>query len=140
MGSPPTLAAWARANPSARDALLAVAERAVALQPAAEVAIQHGRAGAAPPDWALDAKQVLDAYRSLASHLGALGLRAPIAGELRELVDRHAELVDDALQATGPHSPEGLGPVAGRLVGLRDLLRRTVAIGGRGVSDVTPGV
>jgi hypothetical protein len=142
MGPPPTVAAWARANPSARDALLAVAERAVALQPAAEVAIQHGRAGAAPPDWALDAKQVLDAYRSLASHLGALGLRAPIAGELRELVDRHAELVDDALQATGQlaERPEGLGPVAGRLVGLRDLLRRTVAIGGRGVSDVTPGV
>ena len=137
MGSPPTVAAWARANPSARDALLAVAERAVALQPAAEVAIQHGRAGDAPPDWAPDAKQVLDAYRSLASHLHALGLRAPIAGELRELVDRHAELVDAALQAVGP---EGLGPAAGRLVGLRDLLRRTVAIGGRGVSDVTPGV
>jgi hypothetical protein len=35
---------------------------------------------------------------------------------------------------------EGLGPAAGRLVGARDLLRRTVAIGGRPVSDVTPGV
>ena len=35
---------------------------------------------------------------------------------------------------------EGLGPAAGRLVGVRDLLRRTVAIGGRPVSDVTPSV
>ena len=31
-----SVAEWARANPAARDALLALAERAVALQPAAD--------------------------------------------------------------------------------------------------------
>ena len=33
-----SVAEWARANPAGRDALLALAERAVALQPAAEAA------------------------------------------------------------------------------------------------------
>jgi hypothetical protein len=138
VGAPQPLAAWAAAHPAARDALLALAERAVALQPAAEVAIQHGRsAAAAPPGWAEDARRVLDAYRELAAHLRAVAGRAPIAGQLGELLDRHAELVDDALLG---RAQEGLGPPAGKLVGLRDLLRRTVAIGGRAVSDVTPGV
>jgi hypothetical protein len=138
--STPALAEWARANPADRDALLALAERAVALQPAAEAAIQHSRAAASPSTgWAEDARRVQEAYRSLVEHLRALRLGAPVAGQLGELLDRHLEALDRAM-ARDPDAPEGLGPPAGRLVGLRDLLRRTLAIRGRGVSDVTPGV
>jgi hypothetical protein len=135
--SDPSVAEWARANPPGRDALLALTERAVALQPAAEAAIQCGRAGPDQAGLAQDANVVRDAYRSLADHLRALGLEVAVAGELGRLLDRHQEALDRALQGT---PSEGLGPAAGRLVGLRDLLRRTVAIAGRPVSDVTPGV
>ncbi|HTE71121.1 MAG TPA: hypothetical protein VK942_20595 [Actinomycetes bacterium] len=136
MGSP-SVADWARANPAGRDALLALAERAVALQPAAEAAIQGCRAGPEQAGGLQDAGVVRDAYRSLADHRRALGLEAQVAVALGELLDRHLEAIDGALGGT---AAEGLGPAAGRLVGLRDLLRRTVAIGGRPVSDVTPGV
>jgi hypothetical protein len=149
MGSP-SVAEWARANPAGRDALLALAERAVALQPAAEAAIQGCRAGPEQAGGLQDAGVVHDAYRFLADHRRALGLEAQAADELGELLDRHLEALDGALGGTaaegggsggpGPGPPEGLGPAAGRLVGLRDLLRRTVAIGGRPVSDVTPSV
>lgn len=136
MGSP-SVADWARANPAGRDALLALAERAVALQPAAEAAIQGCRAGPEQAGGLQDAGVVRDAYQSLADHRRALGLEAQVAVALGELLDRHLEAIDGALGGT---AAEGLGPAAGRLVGLRDLLRRTVAIGGRPVSDVTPGV
>jgi hypothetical protein len=109
----------------------------VALQPAAEAAIQHCRPGPEQSGGLQDAAVVRDAYRSLADHLDALRLQAPVAGELGRLLDRHLEAIDGALGGTGR---EGLGPEAGRLVGLRDLLRRTVAIAGRPVSDVTPSV
>jgi hypothetical protein len=131
------LAEWARANPAGRDALLALTERAVALQPAAEAAIQRCRPGPEQPGGAQDAAAARDAYRSLADHLRVLGLQAPVAAELAALLDRHLEALELALAGTGA---EDLGPAAGRLVGTRDLLRRTVAIGGRPVSDVTPGV
>ena len=134
---PPSVAAWARANPAARDALLALAERAVALQPAAEAAIQRCRSGPEQAAQAQDAAAARDAYHSLAGHLRALGLRAPVAAELAELLSQHLAALDAALSRG---AAEGLGPAAGRLVGTRDLLRRTVAIGGRPVSDVTPGV
>ena len=133
----PSVAEWARANPAGRDALLALAERAVALQPAAEAAVQRCQPG---PDQAAglqDAAAARDAYRSLADHLRALGLQAPVATELAGLLEAHLEALDAALAGT---ASEGLGPAAGRLVGARDLLRRTVAIGGRPVSDVVPGV
>lgn len=133
----PSVAEWARANPAGRDALLALTERAVALQPAAEAAIQRCRPGPEQPGGAQDAAAARDAYRSLADHLRALGLQAPVAAELAALLDRHLEALELALAGKGA---EGLGPAAGRLVGARDLLRRTVAIGGRPVSDVTPGV
>jgi hypothetical protein len=140
VSSSPSIAEWALANPADRDALLALAERAVALQPAAEAAIQHGRVSAAPQaGWLEDARRVQEAYRSLVEHLRTLGLRAPVAGQLGELLDRHLEALDHAMARHGD-APEGLGPPAGRLVSLRDLLRRTLAIRGRGVSDVTPGV
>ncbi len=147
---PPSVAEWARANPAGRDALLALTERAVALQPAAEAAIQRCRPGPEQPGGAQDAAAARDAYRSLADHLRALGLKAPVAAELAGLLDRHLEALELALagkyedgrgsESLKPRAPEGLGPVAGRLVGVRDLLRRTVPIGGRPVSDVTPGV
>jgi hypothetical protein len=135
--APPSVAEWARANPAGRDALLALTERAVALQPAAEAAIQRCRPGPEQPGGVQDANAARDAYRSLADHLRALGMQAPVAVELAALLDRHLEALDLALSGKGA---EGLGPDAGRLVGARDLLRRTVAIGGRPVSDVTPGV
>ena len=133
----PSVAEWARANPAGRDALLALAERAVALQPAAEAAVQRCQPG---PDQAAglqDAAAARDAYRSLADHLRALGLQAPVATELAGLLEAHLEAIDGALAGA---AYEGLGPAAGRLVAARDLLRRTVAIGGRPVSDVVPGV
>jgi hypothetical protein len=133
----PSVAEWARANPAGRDALLALAERAVALQPAAEAAIQRCRSGPEQAAQAQDAAAARDAYHSLAGHLRALGLRAPVAAELAELLSQHLAALDAALSGG---AAEGLGPAAGRLVGTRDLLRRTVAIGGRPVSDVTPGV
>jgi hypothetical protein len=136
VGSPP-IAEWARANPAARDALLALAERAVALQPAAEAAIQRCRPGPDQPGGLQDTAAARHAYRSLADHLDALGVKAPVATEVAGLLAAHLEALDTAL-AGAP--ADGLGPVAGRLVGTRDLLRRTVPIGGRPVSDVTPGV
>jgi hypothetical protein len=146
----PSIAEWATANPAARDALLALAERAVALQPAAEAAIQRCRPGPDQPGGLQDAAAARDAYRSLADHLGALGVQAAVASEVGGLLERHLEALDTALAGAAaegggsgglkPSPPEGLGPAAGRLVGTRDLLRRTVPIGGRPVSDVTPGV
>jgi hypothetical protein len=135
--STPSVAEWARANPAGRDALLALAERAVALQPAAEAAIQRCRPGPEQASGAQDAAVARDTYRSLGEHLHALGIQAAVAGELGELLDRHLDALDAAVEG---RTAEGLGPPAGRLVGLRDLLRRTVAIDGRPVSDVTPGV
>jgi hypothetical protein len=132
----PSVAEWARANPAGRDALLALAERAVALQPAAEAAIQRCRPGPEQPGGLQDAAAARDAYQALGDHLGALGLEAAVAAELAGLLDRHLEALDRAL---GGGRAESLGPPAGRLVGARDLLRRTVAIGGRPVSDV-PGI
>jgi hypothetical protein len=134
---PPSVAEWARANPAGRDALLALTERAVALQPAAEAAIQHCRPGPEQAGGLQDATVARDAYRSLAEHLRALGLQVPVAAELAELLDRHLEALELALAGRGA---DGLGPAAGRLVSARDLLRRTVAIGGRPVSDVVHGV
>jgi len=134
---PPSVAEWARANPAGRDALLALTERAVALQPAAEAAIQRCQPGPEQAGGLQDAAAARAAYRSLGDHLRTLGLKAPVAAELAGLLDRHLEALDLAL---GGNEAEGLGPAAGRLVGTRDLLRRTVAIGGRPVSDVTPGV
>jgi hypothetical protein len=134
----PSVTEWARANPAGRDALLALAERAVALQPAAEAAIHGCRAGPGAAGAAQDAAAARGAYRSLADHLGALGLEAAVAVELAELLGRHLDALDDALGGTG--GEEGLGRAAGRLVGVRDRLRRTVEVGGRPVSDVVPGV
>jgi hypothetical protein len=134
---PPSIAEWARANPAGRDALLALTERAVVLQPAAEAAIQHCRPGPEQAAGLQDAAAARDAYRSLGEHLRTLEVQNPVAADLAELLDAHLEALELALAGRGA---DGLGPAAGRLVGARDLLRRTLAIGGRPVSDVTPGV
>jgi hypothetical protein len=131
-----SVAAWARANPAARDALLALAERAVALQPAAEAAMQRCLPGPEQAGGLQDTAAARAAYQGLGDHLRALGLEAEVAAELAGLLERHLEALDRALGG----GAESLGPPGGRLVGTRDLLRRTVAIGGRPVSDVTPGV
>ena len=132
-----SLSEWARENPGGRDALLALAERAVALQPAAEAGIQRCRPGPDQAGGLQDAAAARDAYRSLADHLRTLGVQAQVAADLGELLDRHLNAIEAALAGS---AADGLGPPAGRLVGLRDLLRRTVAVGGRPVSDVTPSV
>jgi hypothetical protein len=132
-----SVAAWARANPAGRDALLALAERAVALQPAAEAAMQRCLPGPEQAGGLQDVAAARAAYQGLGDHLRTLGLEAEVAVELAGLLDQHLEALDRAL---GGGSAESLGPPAGRLVGARDLLRRTVAIGGRPVSDVTPSV
>ena len=103
------MAEWARANPAGRDALLALTERAVALQPAAEAAVQCCRPGPERPGGLQDAAAARDAYRSLGDHLRALGLAAPVAAELAGLLDRHLEALDLAMAGE-----RGRGPRAGR--------------------------
>jgi len=144
MASRDPLEAWAAANPAARDALLALAEQAVALQPAAEAVIQlarhplhHGQ-----PDWEAERQRVEEAYRVLQAQLHALDLettRTPsveggrAASEpLGALLERHAALVAGARTAPA----DGLGRVSGELVALRDRLRRTVPVRGRRVADL----
>jgi hypothetical protein len=136
---------WARADPRRRDAMLAIAERAVTWQPAAEVVIQFGLAGEQPPGWAGEAGRVQDAYRTLSQQLEALGRVDRLGGELEALLEEHLELVARALPGQASKSkatraerrkPTGLGPVAGRLVALRDLLRSTAPVDGRSVVNL----
>ena len=135
----------ARADPARRDAMLAIAERAVAWQPAAEVVIQLGLAGEPEPGWAGEAGRVQDAYRMLGQELEALDTGDQFGSELAALLEEHLRLVMLVLPLQRPGSestpgeqvlPGGLGPVAGRLVALRDLLRRTVPVDGRTVADL----
>jgi hypothetical protein len=132
-----SVAEWARGNPAGRDALLALAERAVALPPAAAAGNHRCQPGPDQAGGLQDAAAARDAYRSLADHLRTLRVQAQVAADLSELLARHLDAIEDALAGS---AADGLGPPAGRLVGLRDLLRRTVEIGGRPVSDVTPSV
>jgi hypothetical protein len=125
-----SLETWAAANPAARDALLEVAEQAVALQPAAELVIQlarhpdhHGQ-----PDWETEQQRVEEAYRVLRAQLDSLWVEEPLAA----LLERHVTIVAGA--TTTP--AEGLGPVAGELVAFRDRLRSTVPVQGREVEDL----
>lgn len=133
-----SLAEWAKDEPAARDAVLALADQAVALQPAAEAVIQ----------WFLlereveqahveEGRRVERAYRNLAEQLRNLHADPIVAEPLAGLLQRHLELVSGALEGASP--PQGLGRVAGELVGLRDLLRRTARLRGRSVADV-PGL
>ncbi|HZD72934.1 MAG TPA: hypothetical protein VE776_03450 [Actinomycetota bacterium] len=130
-----SLAEWAEREPAARDAVLALADQAVALQPAAEAVIQwfllEGEVGREHVE---EGRRVERAYRELAGQLDDLRVD-PVVGEpLAGLLDRHLELVRDAMEGASP--PQGLGRVAGVLVGLRDLLRRTARLRGRSIADM----
>ncbi len=133
-----SVAEWARAAPAVRGVVLALAEHAVALQPAAEAVIQWCRLdGGTEPAHAEEGRRVERAYQDLAGQVQAMALD-PVVGEpLALLLEQHLELVRRAVG--GPGSPEGLGRAAGELVSLRDLLRRTATVQGRLVADV-PGL
>ena len=125
--SRPDFGEWARANPAGRDALLALTERA------SPPAGRRGRRPVLParargPAGGLqDAAAARDAYGPSAATCLALGLGVPLAAELAGLLDQHLEALDLAMAGK---EAEGLRQAAGRLVGVRDLLRRTVAMGG----------
>ena len=138
---------------TADDSLVALAQRAVALQPAAEAVIQGCR-GRGRPDGAVieDGRRVVSAFHRLRDELAALGpSRRPggddtIRAELDHLLDQHAELLASALRlALAPDDDAtrrarqalpGLGWPAARLVGLRDRVRRAAGHKGRPVEDL----
>jgi hypothetical protein len=133
-----TLAEWAREEPGAREALLALADQAVALQPAAEAVIQWCLLERElAPAHVEEGWRVERAYHELCEQLRGLNVDPVAAEPLGGLLDRHLGLVRQALEGLNP--PEGLGRVAGELVGLRDLLRRGGRLRGRSVADV-PGL
>ncbi len=129
------VAEWAAAEPAARDAALALAEHAVALQPAAEAVIQWYRLDeAVAPEHAEEGRRVERAYRDLVEQLGRMAFDPVVAEPLGDLLQRHLDLIRRAIALRGV--PEGLGRLAGELVSLRDLLRRTGRLRGRAVADV----
>lgn len=133
-----SVAAWAAAAPAARDAVLALAEHAVALQPAAEAVIQWYRLDELiTPDHAEEGRRVERAYRDLLEQLHRMALDPVVAEPLNDLLERHLDLIRRATGGSRP--PEGLGRLAGELVSFRDLLRRTARVRGRAVADV-PGL
>jgi hypothetical protein len=133
-----SLAEWARDEPAARDAVLALADQAVALQPAAEAVIQwYLLEREVEPAHVEEGHRVERAYHDLAQQLRRVQADPSVAEPLAALLQRHLELVRGAVEGASP--PEGLGRVAGELVGLRDLLRRTARLRGRSVADM-PGL
>jgi hypothetical protein len=144
------------------DNLVALAQRAVALQPAAEAVIQACRAAdELDPSVIEDGRRVVSAFHRLRDELARFDADGrsdgPAAGpsdkhdrteldELDELLDQHAELVSATLRLVlGPRSEAserarrelvGLGRPAARLVGLRDRVRRAAGHKGRPVEDL----
>jgi hypothetical protein len=117
------------------------------MQPAAETAIQRCLLHqSATTDPAGEAMRVATAYLVLREQLRSFEVGHPIGSHLATLLERHARLLDLAVEAVkpvdptraeaGPRPPDGLGPVAGQLVSVRDLLRRTVQIDDRTVADL----
>jgi hypothetical protein len=135
---PTAVAAWAAAEPAARDAALALAEHAVALQPAAEAVIQWYRMDEpVTTAHAEEAHRVERAYGELVQQVARIELDPVVGAPFTALLERHLDLVRRAVH--GPSTPEGLGRLAGELVSLRDLLRRTGRLRGRSIADV-PGL
>lgn len=132
-----SVVAWAAAAPAARDAVLALAEHAVALQPAAEAVIQWYRLDEPVTRDHAEEGRVERAYRDLLEQLPRMALDPVVAEPLDDLLGRHLDLVRRATGGSRP--PEGLGRLAGELVSFRDLLRRTARVRGRAVADV-PGL
>ena len=141
------------------DNLVALAQRAVALQPAAEAVIQACRAAdELDPSVIEDGRRVVSAFHRLRDELARFDAdgrgAGPAAGsadkhdraELDDLLDQHAELVSATLRLVlGPRSEAserarrelvGLGQPAARLVGLRDRVRRAAGHKGRPVEDL----
>jgi hypothetical protein len=133
-----SVTAWAAAAPAARDAVLALAEHAVALQPAAEAVIQWYRLDErVTPDHAEEGRRVERAYRDLVEQVTRIAPDPVVAEPLTAMLERHLDVVHRATRGDRP--PEGLGLLAGELVSFRDLLRRTGRVRGRAVADV-PGL
>jgi hypothetical protein len=133
-----SLTEWARDEPANRDAVLALADQAVALQPAAEAVIQCYRLEPeVGPDQLEEGRRVERGYQALLDQLRAIDPDPVVADPFRKLLDQHLDLVHGAMGDASP--PEGLGRVAGELVGLRDRVRRTAGLRGRVVADV-PGL
>jgi hypothetical protein len=137
------------------DNLVALAQRAVALQPAAEAVIQACRAAdELDPSVIEDGRRVVSAFHRLRDELARFeaddGTGDPAGrvdrAELDDLLDQHAELVSATLRLVlGPRSEAserarrelvGLGRQAARLVGLRDRVRRAAGHKGRPVEDL----
>ena len=89
------------------DSLVALAQRAVALQPAAEAVIQACRAQDEPDGSVIeDGRRVVSAFHRLRDELASLHTRDDDRAELDQLLDQHAELTSSALRlAIGPRSP-----------------------------------
>jgi hypothetical protein len=123
------------------DSLAALAQRAVALQPAAEAVIQAVHTGGALDDSvADDGRRVAVGYRRLRDELERLPA-GPDSDDLGVLLEQHGDLVEAALRdARRPPgaSPavEGLGRAAARLVVIRDRLRRDAGVAGRRIEDL----
>src|SRR6266496_4299886 len=80
------------------DSLLAIAEMAVGLQPAAEAVIQVCAADEPPLDvLRADGDAIIRAYSQLQERLRALRSGEPIEVELAELLDEHLRRVSEAL-------------------------------------------
>jgi hypothetical protein len=132
------------------DSLFAIAQRAAALQPAAEAVIHScGVARTRPEDepvpkaLADDARRIAAGFRRLRDELERLRVTGEDAAELAGLLDWHGDVVTRALRIAaerGPDDPifDGLGRSAARLTVVRDRLRRGTTVAGREVEDV-PG-
>jgi hypothetical protein len=132
------------------DSLFAIAQRANALQPAAEAVVHScGVARTRPADEPVpkaltdDARRIAAGFRRLRDELERLRASGEDAEELARLLDGHGDVVTRALRIAaerGPDDPifDGLGRSAARLTAVRDRLRRGTTVAGREVEDV-PG-
>jgi hypothetical protein len=128
------------------DSLVALAERAVALQPAAEAVIQACVAADRPDQSVIeDGRRVVAAFHRLRDELARLPGGADHA-ELDELLDQHSELVSATMRRVlGPRDEAserarrelaGLGRAAARIVVVRDRIRRAAGHKGRPIEDL----
>ena len=133
---------------SSEDSLFALAQRAAALQPAAEAVIQSCRVARGRPvgeqaakPLVDDARRVAAGFRRLRDELERLGAGGPDTDELAGLLDQHGDLVTAALRSAldrtaAEPAPDGLGRPAARLVAIRDRLRNATRVAGRRVEDL----
>jgi hypothetical protein len=129
------------------DSLVALAERAVALQPVAEAVIQACLASDRPDRSVLeDGRRAVAAFHRLRDELARLPAGTTEVAELDALLDQHSELVGATMRLVlGPRDEPserarrelaGLGRAAARLVAVRDRIRRAAGHKGRPVQDL----